>query len=340
MPDRATPPEEPLAALWRPPALLGVMLGGEALAAILALAPAQNGDRLVQFGLASLGIQWVALGTLCALYLLRHRLDRLPPMRLAWIGLGLFLAMSLLVSMAAWSVLVVGGIGDGSRQAFVLRMLAIALVVGLIGLVSYQNYWRSRRLAVRAKQLELEALQARIRPHFLFNTLNTGAALVHARPDEAERVLLDLADLFRSALRGPQLIPLAEELALTRRYLEIEALRFGPRLQLAWDVPEPLPEALVPSLSIQPLAENAIRHGIERLPAGGRIEIRVHSEAVGGGIEVVIVNDLPAVGSGHKGHAVGLASARERVQAMTDGRGRIDADIEDGRFVARMHLPS
>ena len=340
MPDRATPPEEPLAALWRPPALLGVMLGGEALAAILALAPAQNGDRLVQFGLASLGIQWVALGTLCALYLLRHRLDRLPPMRLAWICLGLFLAMSLLVSMAAWSVLVVGGIGDGSRQAFVLRMLAIALVVGLIGLVSYQNYWRSRRLAVRAKQLELEALQARIRPHFLFNTLNTGAALVHARPDEAERVLLDLADLFRSALRGPQLIPLAEELALTRRYLEIEALRFGPRLQLAWDVPEPLPEALVPSLSIQPLAENAIRHGIERLPAGGRIEIRVHSEAVGGGIEVVIVNDLPAVGSGHKGHAVGLASARERVQAMTDGRGRIDADIEDGRFVARMHLPS
>lgn len=340
MPDRATPPEEPLAALWRPPALLGVMLGGEALAAILALAPAQNGDRLVQFGLASLGIQWVALGTLCALYLLRHRLDRLPPMRLAWICLGLFLAMSLLVSMAAWSVLVVGGIGDGSRQAFVMRMLAIALVVGLIGLVSYQNYWRSRRLAVRAKQLELEALQARIRPHFLFNTLNTGAALVHARPDEAERVLLDLADLFRSALRGPQLIPLAEELALTRRYLEIEALRFGPRLQLAWDVPEPLPEALVPSLSIQPLAENAIRHGIERLPAGGRIEIRVHSEAVGAGIEVVIVNDLPAVGSGHKGHAVGLASARERVQAMTDGRGRIDADIEDGRFVARMHLPS
>ncbi len=340
MPERATTPEEPLAALWRPPALLGVMLGGEALAAILALAPTQNGDRLVQFGLASLGIQWVALGTLCALYLLRHRLDRLPPMRLAWICLGLFLAMSLLVSMAAWSVLVVGGIGDGSRQAFVLRMLAIALVVGLIGLVSYQNYWRSRRLAVRAKQLELEALQARIRPHFLFNTLNTGAALVHARPDEAERVLLDLADLFRSALRGPQLIPLAEELALTRRYLEIEALRFGPRLQLAWDVPEPLPEALVPSLSIQPLAENAIRHGIERLPAGGRIEIRVHSEAVGGGIEVVIVNDLPAVGSGHKGHAVGLASARERVQAMTDGRGRIDADIEDGRFVARMHLPS
>ncbi|WP_028838956.1 sensor histidine kinase [Thermomonas fusca] len=339
MPHREKTPDDPLAALWRPPALLGVMLGGEALAAILALAPAQSGDRLVQFGLASLGIQWVALGTLCALYLLRRRLDRLPPMRLAWVCLGLFLAMSLLVSMAAWSVLAVGGLGDGSRGAFVLRMLAIALVVGLIGLVGYQNYWRSRRLAVRAKQLELEALQARIRPHFLFNTLNTGAALVHARPDEAERVLLDLADLFRSALRGPQLIPLTEELALTRRYLEIEALRFGPRLQLVWDVPVPLPDVQVPSLSIQPLAENAIRHGIERIPAGGRLEVGVHT-GDDGGIEIVIANDLPAVESSHKGHAVGLASARERVQAMTGGRGRIDAAVENGRFVARMYLPA
>ncbi len=329
-----------LAALWRPSALMGVILGGEALAAILALAPAGNGDRLVQFGLASLGIQWVALGSLSALYLLRNHLGRLPPMTLAWACLGLFLAMSLLVSMAASSVVVVvvDGPGDGSRRAFVLRALAIALVVGLIGLVSYQNYWHARRLAVRAKQLELEALQARIRPHFLFNTLNTGAALVHARPDEAERVLLDLADLFRSALRGPQLIPLAEELALTRRYLEIEALRFGPRLQLAWDVPAVLPEVPVPSLSIQPLVENAIRHGIERLPEGGRLEISVHP-GERGWIEVVIANDLPAAESGHRGHAVGLASARERVQAMTNGRGRIDASVEDGRFVARMHLP-
>lgn len=338
MPDRAKTPEEPLAALWRPPALMGVMLGGEALAALLALAPAQNGDRLVHFGLASLGIQWVALGTLCALFLLRRHLGRLPPMHLAWICLGLFLAMSLLVATAAWSVLALGGLGDGSRAAFVLRMLAIALVVGLIGLLSYQNYWRSRRLAVRTKQLELEALQARIRPHFLFNTLNTGAALVHARPDAAERVLLDLADLFRSALRGPQLIPLAEELALTRRYLEIEALRFGPRLQLAWDVPGTLPEVPVPSLSIQPLAENAIRHGIERLAGGGRLEVGVHPGK--DSVEVVITNDLPVDGGGHKGHAIGLASARERVQAMTDGRGRIDAAVEEGRFVVRMHLPA
>lgn len=339
MPSPLDTPTDPLAALWRPPALMGVVLAGEALATILALAPTQNGDRLVHFGLASLGIQWVALGTLCALFLLRRPLARLPPLRLAWVCLGLFLAMSLLVAAAAWSILLMTGNVEGSRTVFVLRMLAMALVVGLIGLLAFQNYWDARRLAVRTKQLELEALQARIRPHFLFNTLNTGAALVHARPDEAERVLLDLADLFRSALRGPRLIPLAEELALTRRYLEIEALRLGPRLRLAWDIPEVLPEALVPSLSIQPLAENAIRHGIECLPAGGQVDIGVR---VGddGAIEVVIANDLPATTGKRDGHAIGLASARERVLAMTGNRGRIDAGMENGRFVARVHLPA
>lgn len=329
---------QPLSALWRPSALMTVLLGGEALALILALAPAQPTEgRLVQFGLASLGIQWVALGTLCALYLLRHRLVRWPPKRIAWLCLALLLAMTALVSAAAWGVLSMAGEWPLPRWAFVMRMLALALVVGLIGLLTFQNYWEARRLAVRAKQLELEALQARIRPHFLFNTLNTGAALVHARPDEAERVLLDLADLFRSALRGPQRIPLREELDLTRRYLEIEQLRFGERLRLQWDVPDDLPEVLAPSLSIQPLAENAIRHGIERRPSGGALDIEVRQLA--SSVQVTVRNDLPEAGAPTRGHAVGLASARERVDALTRGLGKIESGVEEGRYTARMTLP-
>ena len=328
---------DPLNALWRPAALMTIILGGEALAAVLTLAPAQGGGRLVQFGLASLGIQWVVLGTLCALFLLRRPLARLPTHWLAWACLAMMLSMTLLVALAAWGLLGMSvDLGMG-RTSFVLRMLALALVVGLLALLTYQNYWQARQLAVRAKQLELEALQARIRPHFLFNTLNTGAALVHARPDEAERVLLDLADLFRSALRGPQQIPLAEELALTRRYLEIESLRFGERLELAWDVPEDLPDVLAPSLSIQPLAENAIRHGIERRAEGGRVDVSTRIDAAG--IDIVIANDMPASAGGAGGHAVGLASARERVHALTGGRGRVDSRVEDGRYIASVRLP-
>ena len=333
-----TPSPAPLDALWRPTALMAVILAGEALGLLLALSPGTDG-WLVRFGLASLGIQWIAVGTLCALFLLRRVLARLPAMKLAWACLGLLLAMTLLVAAAAWELLGMTMDPGVGRASFVLRMLALAFVVGLLGLVTYQNYWRARQLAVRAKQLELEALQARIRPHFLFNTLNTGAALVHARPADAERLLLDLADLFRCALRGPQQIPLAEELALTRRYLEIEALRFGDRLRLGWDLPETMPEVLVPSLSIQPLAENAIRHGIERRPDGGAVDVAVR--LFGDRVEITVANDIPgtAGGGGGGGHAVGLASARERVHALTDGRGRVESRVEAGRYIASVHLP-
>ncbi|MGV8921979.1 MAG: sensor histidine kinase [Thermomonas sp.] len=291
------------------------------------------------FGLSSLGIQWVALTTLCTLFLLRHMLKRLSPLGVAWVCLGFLLAMTTLVSLAAWRLLDLtdGMGGEPSRSGFLLRTVALALVVGLMGLLAFQNYWRARQLAVRAKQSELEALQARIRPHFLFNTLNTGAALVHAHPDEAERLLLDLADLFRSALRRPQLIPLADELSLTRRYLDIESLRFGDRLQLEWNMPANLPEVMVPSLSVQPLAENAIRHGIERLPQGGRVEVTV--EIVASQVIVTISNDLPAQAGNSGGHAVGLASARERVDALTEGHGRVESRIENGRYIAKMVLP-
>ena len=318
---------------------MAVLLCGEALALILALAPGQpEGSRLVQFALASLAVQWVGLGTLGLLWLAHKPLSRLNRVWLAWVCLACLLAMTLLVSLLAWEAMTFPHGLQQPKVEFVLRMLALALVVGLMGLMAFENYWKARQLALRTKQLELEALQARIRPHFLFNTLNTGAALVHARPDEAERVLLDLAELFRTALRGPQRIPLADELDLTRRYLDIEALRFGERLQLDWDVPEPVPAVAVPSLSIQPLAENAIRHGIERRARGGRIEVAVREAP--DHVEILVRNDLPEEAATVHGHAVGLASARERVGALTGGLGEVRAGVEDGRYVVRMRVPS
>lgn len=335
---KPSPSSNPLETLWRPTALITVMLAGEALALVLALAPAGSDDRLVRFGLASLGIQWIALGTLAVLYLFRRWLGKLPAQVAAWVCLGLLLAMTAVIASAAWWMLEMSLDPASSGGLFVARLLAMALVVGLLALVAFQNYARARHLLVRAKQLELEALQARIRPHFLFNTLNTGAALVHARPDEAERVLLDLADLFRAALRGPELIPLAEEIELTRRYLEIESLRFGPRLQVRWDLPEHLPDANVPSLSLQPLAENAIRHGIERLPGGGSVDIRL--EHVPGWVRIHVENDMPADGSSAtQGHRIGLNSARERVRAFSEGRGDVETRLVDGRHIATMTLP-
>jgi len=334
----STPATPALDALWRPTALLAVVLAGEALALVMALAPGNSGDWLVNFGLASLGVQWVSLGTLCALFLLRRVLRHLPAMQLAWTSLTLLMGMTLLVAMAAWNILTLGIESEHGQLPFVTRILALAMVVGLLALLIYRNYAQARQLAVRTKQLELESLRARIRPHFLFNTLNTSAALVHARPDEAERVLLDLADLFRAALRGPESVPLAKEIELTRRYLEIEALRFGPRLRVAWSLPDVLPDVDVPALSLQPLAENAIRHGIERLPGGGSIDIRLLHHA--GWISIEVANDMPTDGSrATEGHRIGLNSARERVRALSDGRGDVETRLVDGRHVALLKIP-
>ncbi len=325
--------------LWQAPALISVVVAGEGLALLLALAPGLRMDRLIYFGLASLVIQWIALLTLGFLSLNRRRISSLAPQEVAWVALALLLASTWLTGGAAW-LLLKGSwpMAEGGWPLFLLRLTVMALVVGLLGLAAFQNHWRAKRLAVMAKQSELDALQARIRPHFLFNTLNTGAALVHAHPEEAERLLLDLADLFRAALSGPREIPLADELALARRYLEIESLRFAERLRLRWDLPPQIPDVRVPALSIQPLVENAIRHGIEPLPQGGEVDIRV--QVHGQTVRIIIANDLPRSGGPSLGgHGVGLASARERIEALSQGRGRLEVGVVGGRHVATITLP-
>lgn len=333
------PQTSPLNSLWQAPVIVWTLLAGEGVAAVLALAPGIASDRWVYFGLASLVIQWVLLATLGALYALRRKLQSTRAPRIAYLSL-------LLMIVAAWLVYGSGSwllrdLWPMSRQDSIYnlaRITGIAITVGLLGLAAFQNHWRARQLAVRAKQSELESLQARIRPHFLFNTLNTGAALVHQRPGEAERLLLDLADLFRAALAGPAEIELADELALAQRYLEIEALRFEDRLRVEWRLPEPLPPVLVPTLSIQPLVENAIRHGVESTLAGGEIKIEVTTTATA--VSIAVSNPLPTTPIlNGRGHQVGLSSVRARVQAMTQGLGQLETAVVDGRYVATITLP-
>ena len=333
------PLTSPLDVLWQAPVILWTMIAGEAVAAIVALAPGRDGDDFAYFGLASLMVQWSSLTTLGLLWAARRRLAHLGPVRAAQAALVTFLLSALAVGGIGWELLHEAWHLPAERwREFMLRIAGIALAVGLLALAAFQNHWRARQAALRAKQAELEALEARIRPHFLFNTLNTGAALVHARPGEAERLLLDLADLFRAALAGPREIGLADELALARRYLEIEALRFGPRLSLHWDVPETLPDVQVPALSIQPLVENAIRHGVEPAANGGRIDVSVVVDA--DRVRVVVRNDLPGPGTRPApGHQVGLVSARERLRALSGGRGELETRVEDGRYVAAITLP-
>lgn len=331
-------PRVSLTDLWTPRGVASLFLAGEALAAVLALSPGRSSDRLAYFGVLSVAVQWAALGSLGALYLLRKRAARLLPVKLAWVWLALFVAMTELVSIISWSVLYYHGVEPKqSLLEFVLQSLALVIIVGLVALFAYQHYWHSRQMQLRIKQLELAALQERVHPHFLFNALNTVIALVPARPDVAEKALMDLSDLLRYSLRGSQEVLLPDEIDLTLRYLDIEWLRLGDRLRLHLDIPERIPDIAVPSLCIQPLVENAIRHAIEKMPGGGDLGLGVAHE--GDFVVVTVSNDKALSGAASRGHSIGLSASRERVQAFTSGRGRVDVSDEGGRFVVRIYFP-
>lgn len=334
-----SPVLSPLDTLWQARTLVWVLVAGEAVAAVLAVAPGTEGDRLTYFGVASLAIQWISLSALCLLYPLRRQLAALRPPVVAQIGLGALLLSTWMVVGLAWLTLRdYGFLPQGAWTDFALRVTAIALIMGLLGLAAFQAQWNAKQLAVSAEHAKLQALQARIQPHFLFNTLNTGVSLLHAKPDLAEQLLLDLSDLFRAALSKRDSLPLEEDLSLARRYLEIEQLRLGDRLRLDWDIPDALPALQVPTLSIQPLAENAIRHGIEPSTTGGEVSIRI--EVADGHVRIVVANTLPpASARAASGHQVGLSSVRARIHAATQGRGRVDTRIDDGLYLAIIQLP-
>jgi two-component system sensor histidine kinase AlgZ len=332
-------PDTPLDSLWQGRVIIWVLLAGEGLATVLTLASDEPQGRWVRFGLISLLVQWIALLTLGALYVMRRWLRSRRPQWIAYVALAMLVLNTLAVVHLFWWFVGISGSWPVARGDVLLRSIAIALVVGWLGLAAFQNHWNARQLAVRAKQAELSALQARVRPHFLFNTLNTGATLVHLRPDEAERLLLDLADLFRAALGGARAIPLEEELALIRRYLEIESLRFRERLRVRWSLPDTLPDVRVPTLSIQPLVENAIKHGIERIPGGGEVSIAVLSER--GEVKIVIENPIPTDSAAStRGHNVGLPASSAQIEAFTEGRGGVDTRVADGIFTATVRLPA
>jgi len=336
---KTDPSVRPLDPLWQSPAIIWTLLVGQGLAIVLALAPGLTLDRTLYFGFASFGAMWVCLISLAMLYVLRSALERLRPAYIALTALVLLLLNTWLAAFAITRLL--GSALDATfpdLRTLLLQLSGIALTVGILGFAAFQSHWRAQTLALRAKQSELEALQARIRPHFLFNTLNTGAALVHRQPEEVERLLLDLADLFRAALAGPRDITLEDELALARRYLEIESLRFGDRLRVDWKLPREIPPVMVPALSIQPLVENAIRHGIERRSEGGEIEIAVSTMPET--VVVRIINPLATGGENRPGHQVGLNASQVRIEALTGGRGSVLTQQEGRRFIATVRLPT
>lgn len=182
------------------------------------------------------------------------------------------------------------------------------------------------------------ALTARIRPHFLFNALNAVLSLIRSEPRRAEAAIEELADLFRVLMQeNVDLVPLSREIELARKYLDLERLRLGDRLQVRWDIESCPPDALVPPLMLQPLLENAVYHGVE--PAERPAEIVVNFSRRGEQLLIEFSNPTVAGGDEHAGNRMALANIRERLALFFDLEASLEVELRDGRYLVRMSMP-
>jgi two-component system sensor histidine kinase AlgZ len=230
---------------------------------------------------------------------------------------------------------------SSSRWPLLVQTLGIAAIAGALLLRYLYEQHRQHERELAMAEARIDALQARIRPHFLFNSMNTIASLTRAEPALAEEIVQDLSDLFRASLAdGYRRISLSEELELARGYLRIEAQRLGDRLRVHWDLQDLPLDARLPPLVLQPLLENAVYHGVE--PASGGGDIRVAGRYRRGVINLSVRNSLPADGerSNRKGHQMALHNVRDRLLAAFGDRAGLTLGRVDDQFQVRVHFPA
>lgn len=307
--------------------VLALMVIAQLLAFILTLGPYGGADRWSDLSIISLFIQWTALCSAALLCLSRVWLRKLSNAYAAALSYILLLAVTTVISEAAYWLLRGGFLEiplppDWHRE-FLLRNLGISAIVSALALRYFyvQHQWRKN---IESEGLaRIQALQARIRPHFLFNCMNTIVSLTRSEPRIAEATVQNLADLFRASLGDAhEQVTLSAEWALCRKYLDIEKLRLGERLSVTWETDDTPDDALLPALTLQPLLENAIYHGIEPLPGGGVIVIK--SSYQHGLIHISIDNPvMENAASTRPGHKIGLDNVQQRLRAYYGAQGTV-----------------
>jgi two-component system sensor histidine kinase AlgZ len=318
--------------------VFAVVVSAQLLAIVLTLGAFPSPELFwTELSLRSLYIQWVTL-TLSALYCgLRRPLGRLShgaAGTAAW--LLVLLVTAGVFAAAQW----LGLRGDAPVVPALIHHLAIAGIVGAALLRYLYEQHRERQRELAESQARLQALQARIRPHFLFNSMNTIASLTRVDPDLAEQVVQDLSDLFRATLSdADKASTLAREFDLARGYLRIEAQRLGGRLRVHWDVEGVPTDTKLPALLLQPLLENAVYHGIEPATDGG--EITISGRCRKGVVSLAVRNTLPQGPreATRPGNRMAQENVRQRLDAAYgDAAGMVLGQV-DGCYQVRFHFP-
>jgi two-component system sensor histidine kinase AlgZ len=326
--------------------VFAVVLTAELIAVTLSLArPSAN--FLMELARISMFLQWLGLTSAALLCYARPVLARASVPRAS---LGAFALLMLNTAFVSEAALFVGGtfgaidlpatLFPREYWPFLLRNEGICVIVAAMLLrYFYVTHEWQRHVGAEARA-RIEALQARIRPHFLFNSLNTIAALTRSDALRAEEAVEDLADLFRATLRDSHSpLRLKEEFELTRVYQRMEEARLGERLKVRWDVAELPMRAFVPGLTIQPLLENAIYHGVEQLDRGGTVT--VSGRVVAGNVEIVVTNPVAPARSGSErpGNRIALDNIRQRLALAYDQAATLTIEQPPGEYRVTIRFP-
>lgn len=344
----AKPPTEEDSQVYLPDfcaasTLFIIVLVAELVAIALTLAAYDTrGQFLIDLSKTSFFLMWVAMLGTAIMCQLKGHLERAGTTRAFAISFIVLVSMCLLLAESAWQLTRIFGqsaIIDDTHSRFLLRTLAISSIV--IALAVRYLYVSSewRRSIVLEAQARISALQALIRPHFLFNSMNTIASLTRTNPKQAEEAVEDLSDLFRANLgKSGNRSSLKQELEIASTYQRIEKLRLGDRLTVRWDVGDLPMQAQIPSLTIQPLLENAIYHGIELLPDGGEVSIR--GEKDGKYLRITISNPVaPGEVRGKDGNNMAMSNIRQRFELAYDNRATVSVDDLSDSFTVMLRFP-
>ena len=274
-------------------------------------------------------VQPLLILTLLALVAVNGVLRRLPYHLGAITVAGLVVGLTIVVITVAATTYrdTLGSIG----HYVALVLLTTAMLLAYFDL-------RGRALSPAIAEARLQALQARIRPHFLYNSINAVLSLIRQQPRRAETALEDLADLFRNVMGdNRELAPLSREVQLCRQYLDIEQLRLGERLRVSWRIDNMPGDALVPPLVLQPLLENAVYHGIEPRVEPGEISIDIY--AARNQVHAVLRNPYERDGDHHAGNKMALANIRERLQLHFDAEASLDTRVRENMYQVHIVMP-
>jgi two-component system, LytTR family, sensor histidine kinase AlgZ len=277
----------------------------------------------------SVVLQPLQISALIVLISLSRALRRLP----YFVGAAVVIALVLVLN-GVFSVLLFG-VSQESLAALSRHMVLAPVLTG--AMLAYFDL-RARALSPAIVEARLQALHARIRPHFLYNSLNTVLSLIRQEPKRAETALENLADMFRIVMaENRELAPIRREVELGRQYLDLEQLRLGERLRVTWRIDDMPSDALLPPLILQPLLENAVYHGIEPRVAPGEITIDIR--AARGEIHAVLRNPYSAAATRQGGNKMALNNIRERLQLHFDAEATLEARVRDGEYEVRLTVP-